>query len=329
MMNDSCQQSVLQVRLPDGAALPVIDVTNPAFRINDAESNLSEWRTAIAAPINSNARQQNIAPDVTAIESMPDLLKRMFSRSTGYLDGWATYLLKAGVENLPSIGTEIERRLLSSPNAMSLRVRLQQLSHIMAEALKNGLDAPSLRLITIGGGTAIEALNALILLKKNNGQGALPAIEIALLDIEDEGSDFSGAALRALQAPDGCLAGVSASITFYPYSWMEPDSFKTRLQGWAAEGGFMLASSEGALFEYGSDEVILSNLRLLREAGSVPVAGSVIRDDAAGQAMVERSPFTLYARGIAGIETLANATGYRVTRVTEGVATDQFLLEAG
>jgi len=42
---------------------------------------------------------------------------------------------------------------------------------------------------------------------------------------------------------------------------------------------------------------------------------------------VEQSPFTLYARGIEGIEPLAKAAGYRLTRSIAGVASDQFVLE--
>jgi hypothetical protein len=209
---------------------------------------------------------------------------------------------------------------------MSLRVRLQQIATIMAEALQRGSSASRLRLLTIGGGTAIDALNALILLQTSVAQVSFPFADIAIMDI-DEGSQLGKAALEALQAGDRLSGDWAISLKFFHYSWNEPFALAPKLRSWAEDGTFVLASSEGALFEYGSDEVVRSNLQMLYEAGKVSVAGSVIGNDAAGRAMAERSPFALFPRGIQAIQTLASRVGYRVSRVIEGVATDQFLLE--
>lgn len=321
MMNHA--EPIVQARLQDGTTLPVVDVTNPAFRIDESTASLIRLRAMITLPVNRPA-----AARAATTGPMPDLLQRMFAPRAQYLDGLATYLLKIGADNLPArFDTEIERRLASSPNAVALRIRLQQISRLMAKALKKAPPSAPLRLRAIGGGTAIEALNALIILKGDCGN-AIPEVEVDVLDIEDKGILLGRAALAALCEPKGPLAGVAASMTFVPYSWDRPSSLASALHDRKMGGEFVLASSEGALFEYGSDKAIINNLELLREAGAIPIAGSVIRDDATGQAMVARSPFPLKARGLRGLELLANAAGYGISDMIEGVASDQFLLKA-
>lgn len=322
MDNTSASGSVVYATLGDGVVLPVVDVTNPAFAVDDRESNLSMWREQIAnPPVRSD---QPIGASPAPPTSL--LLQRMLTPPAGYLDGWATYVLKVGAENLPQrLDTELERRVLSSANAMSLRVRLQQLSRLMAESLSPGVESARLRVVSIGGGTGIEALNALIVLRKANSS-ILPPTDLVILDVDGQGSELGAAALASLRSPGGTLAGTDIDLRFAPYSWSQPEMISSILADDLNERPFTLVSSEGALFEYGSDSEVVSNLKFLREVGNFPVAGSAIRDDAAGEAMVARSPFRLHARAMRGIETLAYQAGYCVTRVVQGVATDQFLL---
>jgi hypothetical protein len=154
----------------------------------------------------------------------------------------------------------------------------------------------------------------------------LPPTDLVILDVDGQGSELGAAALASLRSPGGTLAGTDIDLRFAPYSWSQPEMISSILADDLNERPFTLVSSEGALFEYGSDREVVSNLKFLREAGNFPVAGSAIRDDAAGEAMVARSPFRLHARAMRGIETLAYQAGYCVTRVVQGVATDQFLL---
>lgn len=321
MTNDA--GPIVQARLHDGMILPVVDVTNPVFRIDESPASLDRLRAAIVASVNRPA-----APRAATTGPIPDLLHRMFASQAQYLDGLTTYLLKIGADNLPAqFDTEIERRLVSSPNAVALRIRLQQLSRLMAKVLKNAPPSTPLRLLAIGGGTAIEALNALIILKGDCGN-PIHDVAIDVLDIEDKGILLGKAALAALCETKGPLAGIAATMTFVPYSWDQPSSLASALHDWNIRGEYVLASSEGALFEYGSDRAVIANLSLLREAGAIPIAGSVIRDDATGQAMVARSPFPLKARGLRNLESLVKAAGYRISDAVEGVASDQFLLKA-
>ncbi|WP_449510434.1 hypothetical protein [Devosia sp.] len=326
MLTES-RQSIVQVQLANGATLPFVDVTHPAFLVDDRRENLEKWRAAIAAPASTPTSRTGTQAEVKPSFYLPGLIERMFGCSAGYLDGWATYLLKIGAENLPSSASDIERRLLASPNALSLRVRLQQLSHVIADYMAKAPNAPSFRLISLGGGTAIELLNALLICIKQPGARVLPLIEIAVLDIDGEGSGFGSASLEALRQLGGPLAGIEVSLTFYAYSWAEPSTFSGIADQWRRDGACMIVSSEGALFEYASNETVEANLRFWWEAGAKAVVGSAIRADAAGGAMVQRSPFPLYARSTERVDLLAKATGYRLTSAVEGVATDQFILE--
>lgn len=314
---------IVHARLQDGTTLPVVDVTNPAFRIDESTASLVRLRAAIATPVN-----RPMVASAAMTGPMPDLLQRMFAPRAQYLDGLATYLLKVGADNLPArFDTEIERRLASSPNAIALRIRLQQISRLIAKALKKAPPSAPIRLLSIGGGTAVEALNAFIVLKGDCRDG-IPKFEVVVLDVEDEGFLLGRAALAALCEPRGPLAGVNASMTFVPYSWERPLCLASALNDREMRGEFVLASSEGALFEYGSDTAIITNLEILRDGGQIPIAGSVIRDDATGHALAARSPFPLKARGLRGLEPLVKAAGYLISDMVEGVASDQFLLEA-
>lgn len=326
-MSIDAGQTILRVQFTSGVKLPLVDVTHPAFLVDDGRAHLEKWRAEMATPAKKPTSTASTQAELEPEFYLPGLIERMFGRSTGYLDGWATYLLKIGPENLPPTASDIERTLLSSPNAMSLRVRLQQLSHLIAEFMSTRRGVSSFRLVSLGGGTAIELLNALLIYVKRLGPQALPPIEIAVLDIDSEGSVFGATALGALQEPGGPLAEIKASLAFHEYSWTEPSSFRGTAARWGSDGACMIISSEGALFEYGSDAIVEANLRFWREVGACALAGSAIRADSAGNAMVARSPFALYARSQESIESMARQMGYTLRRAIEGVATDQFIIE--
>ena len=90
------------------------------------------------------------------------------------------------------------------------------------------------------------------------------------------------------------------------------------------------ASTEGALFEYGSDQAIIANLRALRANGSGVrlVAGSVTCADETRRRMIARTRFKLVARGIAGFAPLVAQAGFRIAKVESALLSDQVLLHA-
>jgi hypothetical protein len=86
-------------------------------------------------------------------------------------------------------------------------------------------------------------------------------------------------------------------------------------------------STEGALFEYGSDAAIVENLRVLR-AGGVSVVGSVTNADPLRRSMIAMSEFDLIARGIEGFRPLAAKAGFAITEIKDAVLSCQVRLDA-
>jgi hypothetical protein len=94
----------------------------------------------------------------------------------------------------------------------------------------------------------------------------------------------------------------------------------------AASGAIVAASSEGGLFEYGSDEAIVANLRALRAGGVKLVAGSVTSADEKRRRMISASKFKLVPRGLEGFAPLAASGGFRIARAETAQLSDQVLL---
>ena len=91
-------------------------------------------------------------------------------------------------------------------------------------------------------------------------------------------------------------------------------------------GGLIAASSEGALFEYGSDAAIVANLTALRAGGAMIVAGSVTCDDEPRRRMIaDWTRFPLVPRGVAGFAPLAARAGFTVAKVEQAWLSDQVL----
>jgi hypothetical protein len=95
-------------------------------------------------------------------------------------------------------------------------------------------------------------------------------------------------------------------------------------------GAIIAASTEGALFEYGSDQAIVVNLKALRAngAGVRLVAGSVTCADETTQRMIAETRFKLIPRGIASFAPLAAQAGFRIAKVKSALISEQVLLRA-
>src|SRR5262249_56045025 len=86
--------------------------------------------------------------------------------------GEVTEGMKLGGANLvPPFDSPTDRVLAASPQATSMRLRLQQLVQLMAAGLAAELapgSAAPLHLLNIGGGTAIDSLNTLLMLQQRS-----------------------------------------------------------------------------------------------------------------------------------------------------------------
>jgi hypothetical protein len=98
------------------------------------------------------------------------------------------------------------------------------------------------------------------------------------------------------------------------------------------EQSVLSASSEGALFEYGSDEDISRNLQALYELtpADAVVAGSVTRADAIGLKLNGTSVGSraaLQFRGLEAFTALALRSGWKLTNVIDRPLSHDVLLE--
>jgi hypothetical protein len=257
---------IVYARTRHGEELPVIDVTNAAFRVADDLTAVEAMRNEFAA----TERKRKQLPKfllryfIRSAARRSLLARALFQHERGVLPGLSTYLMKLGPDNLPApFDGKIDRQFAGAPGALSMRMRLQQVAKLLAHSLEGELrqhPKSALHIIDIGGGTATDSLNALILLRSAAPQMVERAITIHVLDPDTDGPSFGASALAALGADGAPLAGMDVRLLHSTYDWRAPAQLGELVRGLAAQGAVVAASSEGALFEYGDDEMVVANL---------------------------------------------------------------------
>lgn len=133
--------------------------------------------------------------------------------------------------------------------------------------------------------------------------------------------------LQVLQA-EGPLDGLDIDFVHRADDWNDTFLLRHLLAELAAQDAVIAASSEGGLFEYGSDEAIVANPEALDAGGSGAqfVVGSVTRDDETRRRMIAASRFKLIPRGLERFSKLAAEGGFDVAQSRSPVWSDQVLL---
>jgi hypothetical protein len=319
----------------DGIELPIVDVTHPAFAVAIDDAELAKQVAAFVAQ----------GPPLAKLPAFLRrwLLGRLLRGSTlargiarsndSYLPGMDTYLLKLGPDNLgAAYTTPIDRKIAAALPAFAVRLRLQDVAGLLADAVRPGLAAAPgrpLHFVNIAGGPAMDSLNALLLLARDD-HALLERrpLRIDVLDLDAAGPTFRARALAALAAEDAPLRGLDVSLHHVRYDWSEPEALEPTLAAARAAGALVAGSSEGGLFEYGSDAQIAANLARFR-AGAPPdavMAGSVTRADRPVQILRLSSTAALRPRGLALFRPLAATAGWAVGRAIERPFSDQVLL---
>lgn len=315
-----------------GVSLPVIDVTDPRFRVPaDPESlarrcaMFSEW-----------ARERQRLPKfvtrllIRLASRRSRLLQALFQSGDSYLDGISTYVMKLGEGNLPpGFDSPIDRKIAASPHVPMLRLRMQQIAKLLAQALVELLErnavAP-LHFVNIAGGPALDSINTMILLRQIHRPLLDRQIVVHVLDSRSEGAAFGAKALAALQAADAPLHGLAVDFNHRPYDWNDTGPLVALLAELRQSGAIMAASSEGGLFEYGTDEAITANLAVLSRARVPLVAGSVTGSSDIRKRMIAETNFRLFPRGIEGFAPLAARAGYEIAASAPAMLSDQVLM---
>jgi hypothetical protein len=326
---------IISARTREGFDLPVIDVTNPRFTVSDDLATVQRANDAFVA----EERRRRYIPKfimrllLRAAARKSRLVRALFHSDAGYLDSLSTYVLKLGADNLvPPYDSPVDRKIASSAHTLLIRLRMQQVAHLLGEGLAADLaavgpDAP-LHLINIGGGPSLDSVNALIVLRHSRPDLLRRPIAIDVLDANTEGFFFGANAIAALKAGQGPLAGLDVRMCHHDYNWDDPSLLERLVAKFVPTGAVIAASTEGALFEYGSNEAIVANLKALRAsgAGARLVAGSVTAADDLRRRMIAQTGFKLYPRGVAGFAPLAAAAGYRVVKAKPALLSEQVLL---
>jgi hypothetical protein len=318
----------------DGEPMAVIDVTDPRFAVPDDRDSLQRL---LDASRKEERRRRHVPRFVmrwmlNRAAKRSRLLRDMFGGTSAFLDGITTYVMKLGADNLPaSYDNPTERRIAAMPNLTLLRLRTQQVARLVADGLGPELTAAPtvpLHLINIAGGPAVDSMNSLIILNRRDSALLRRPVVIHVLDSDAAGPFFGRNALAALMAEGAPLAGLDVTFDHREYDWNEPASLEALLRDLNAAGAVVAVSTEGGLFEYGSDDAVVSNLQALRAGGVKQIAGSVTADDEARRQMITASRFKLIPRGLNGFAPLAERGGYRIVQAETAQISDQVLLAA-
>jgi hypothetical protein len=141
-------------------------------------------------------------------------------------------------------------------------------------------DSPekSLCLINIAGGAASDSINSLILiLQQDPSLLQNRKIEINVLDIDYFGPAFADRCISSLKNTGGQFNGLNISFRHIHYDWNNTDILLKLLS--ERSEWIKICSSEGGLFEYCQDDVIIKNLNVLHKSSpEVVVLGSLLHN---------------------------------------------------
>ena len=309
------ENPVLYASARDGLALPIVDVRHPAFKLRLTEPELD----ALAEKYVNEAagRQQQMTPELVEALKRSMLGRGLMAASNGFLGGIETYMMKAGPENLGLDVHPLDRAIAASFPALTTRLRMQETAELAADGLSEPLAArPGCPIVflNIGGGAGADSWNALMLLLSSRPALLIGReVLIVVLDVDEAGPAFGAAAIEALRQPDASFESVAVRFQHATYDWSSPASLGPSLAALPAEA-VCAVSSEGALFEYGSDQEIVGNLRELRAATppAVMAVGTVTRDSAATRASRSSTRVATVPRSTEAFGELAEAAGWVV-----------------
>lgn len=313
------RQDVLYARTGDGLNVPIVDVTNPAFRLDPSDQELA----ALTGQFLGEAQaRQDVPPQLLAALQRSVLGRALMAARGTFLSGMHTYLMKLGPDSLWEGAGEIDRRIAASFPAYTNRLRVQDMARLLADGILAASPAAgrALCLVNIAGGPAADSWNALLVVRAERRE-LLDGrrIVIAVLDPDGDGPRFGAAAVARLREPAGPLAGLDLAFHHQPLPWSDAAAAGTELAALGARDAFCAASSEGGLFEYGSDEEIVDALRALAAgtAADAVLAGSVTREGEATRASHRGAEVAVRPRTLGSFRSLVAEAGWHLERTIE------------
>lgn len=325
-MSKTTQQATATMARPvyyaagvDGIPLPIVDLSNPVFQCHFAPPELEQIQRDSMENWERGRHTPRLLLKLIARRSI--LMRGTLEAARGNLSGMATYFQKMGPELLKTpLAGKLDHKLVNFIGPICMRLRLQTIARFLADDLAratNLLPPSPIWLLNIGGGAASDTLNALILLVQERPESLRRRrINIRVLDTDDDAPQFGGRCLEALQSPAAPLAGLDIDYRVLHYDWVGSFRLREWLQSWQVDQSIVVASSEGALFEYGDDEDIVANLERLRQhtPAAATMVGSIFRDDDFTRTVKRLARFNIRPRNLMSFEALARRAGWLITR---------------
>lgn len=271
----------------NGVELPVLDTTHPLFLSSIDEVKMKEM-----------LRKSEKTSDKTAekLINMPFYIKKFLAKRSfimsellqengdnSFLTGLSTLMLKLGPFLIGKGRKRFLDRLSSKGiGGIVLRMRVRDISKCQAKSMIPILiSSPEKNIcfINIAGGAASDSINALFLIQQENPTLLKNrAIEINVLDIDTYGPAFADRCIAALKAPGNRFNELNISFKHIHYDWNSTEKLDVLLS--ERKEWLQICSSEGGLFEYCSDEVIIRNLNALYDNSNkdIIIAGTLLHD---------------------------------------------------
>jgi len=273
-MNANQNERILYAVFENEIQLPILDITHPLFNVSIDEQ-----------AYHLNCRKS--ARSIESLKKMPGFIRNIFVKMSNvdnsYLSGMRTLLYKLG-PNL-SKGIKLgfrDKWAVKQTSFMGLRIRLRDLCRLQSKILLPQLKQypeRNLCLFNIAGGVATDSINTLFLMQESDPELLKGRkIEINILDIDTYGPNFAKRCIDVLKQPGERFHGLDINLTIIHYDWSQPEALqKISLERF---DWIQLCSSEGGLFEYGSDLDIIENLNhfFANSPADARVTGSLIFD---------------------------------------------------
>jgi len=323
---------ILYVQTAEGLELPVIDVTHPAFKLELTETEQKAHVAKFLAVSERRARLPRFLRTALTRWALRKsaLGKGILAAHGGVLGAVETYVFKLGPENLGTWAKPMDRRLAASLPALAVRLRLQDMARLMADTLLPALGASTdrpLRFLSLAGGTAIDSLNALLVLRKEAPSLLARPIAIDVLDRDRIGPELGERLLQVLQADGAPLEGLTITFRHTLWDWRSDGAILSAVATAArATHALAIASSEGGLFEYGTDAEIVDVLKRLHDGNLIGFVGSVTRADEPIRRLQCDGGAATHPRGLNAFCKLLAPTGWAVSRVIERPFSDHVAL---
>ena len=324
------QKGLSYVFTENGVELPVLDITHPGFISTIDENRLNKLIPYVQKNAEKNAEKFNNIP--VAIKNYfkrhSFAMAELLQNETSFATGISTLMMKLG-PNLIGKGKKRfwDRLVTKGFGSLVMRMRIRDISQCEAEELiplLNGSPDRNLCFINIAGGSASDSINALFLIQQEHPSLLKNRkIEITVLDIDPNGPDFARRCIDALKLPGNKFSELDVSLNYINYDWNNTQQLSELLS--ERKEWLQICSSEGGLFEYCSDDVIVRNLNSLyaNSRDDIVMVGSLLHDvetvDAGIKAALKIST-SIKPRflGLNGLKNIIDTNKWKLKRTIEG-----------